>query len=131
MEEQQRGQQEVLSAISSLIKEANKLGIEIRRLNNQMKEYRNRKKEVEQQILQYMSNNQIPAIQYNDSTVILSESRLKKKQKKKEERIHDSLEIIRDFGIENPEELLKELNDTKFGPEESVKVIKIRNNLQL
>jgi hypothetical protein len=124
-------QKEVFSAISSLIKEANKLGIEIRRLNNQIKEYRKRKKEVEDQILNYMSNNQIPALQFNDSVVILVEPKMKKKPKKKEERVHDSIELIRDWGVENPEELLQQLNDARYGQDEPIKVLKIKNNLQL
>jgi hypothetical protein len=124
-------QQEILSKISTMIKEANKLTVEIQRLNRDIKQYRQRKKEIETQILLYMGNNAIPAMQYNDSTVILSETRMKKKPKKKEERIRDSLEIIRGWGVENPEELLQQLNDAKYGQDESVKVIKIRNNLQL
>ena len=124
-------QQEVLSKISAMIKEANQLTVEIHRHNKLIKEYRQRKREVEEQILTYMGNNSFPAIQYNDSTVVLAETKTKKKPKRKEERDRDSLEIMRNYGIENPEELLNDLNNNRYGAEENVSVLKIRNNLQL
>ena len=124
-------QQEVLSKISAMIKEANQLALEIHRHNKTIKEFRQRKKNIEEQILQFMSNNAIPALEYNSSTVVLAETRIKKRPKKKDERIHDSLAIIREFGIENPEELLKELNEAKYAKEENIPVLKIKNNLQL
>jgi hypothetical protein len=122
---------EVLAKLSALIKEANQITIEIRRLNNSIKEFRERKKQIEAQILQYMGDNQIPALQYNDSTVILAETKIKKKQKRREERIHDSLEILRLNGIEEPDKVLSELNEARFGPDENIRVMKVRNNLQL
>ena len=121
----------VLVKLSSLIKEANGITLEIHRLNNSIKEFRARKKQIETQILQYMGDNQIPAMQYNDSTVILAETKIKKIAKKRDERIRDSLEIIRNHGIENPTELLDELDKTRYSSGQNVPILKIRNNLQL
>jgi hypothetical protein len=95
-------------SIKSNAKELLLLNAEIKKTNNRLKFLRNKKKECENKILEYLKHNDMPGIKIN-GIVIMSQEKSLKKNKKIVERISASENILQKNGVQNYKQIVKDL----------------------
>lgn len=118
-----------MSGIKSNFNELNQINTEIKRISEVLRRLRARAKEVEQNILQYLESKEQEGVKY-DGTVVLVESKTKRVSKKKKEVEEDSINVLREHGIENPERVLQEILEARRGEavqNQKLKIKKLKN----
>lgn len=114
-------------SIQSLINEIQAIHFKIKEISKESKILRNRAKNIEKMIAEYLDSKQQIGIKYKDISVVL-ENKLKKIPKKKKEQDDDSLSILRERGMNaiEAENLLKKLSEARQGIQESKTCIKFK-----
>ena len=116
--------------IRSNMKELKDINTEVKRLNYLLKGYRERKKELEDKIMEYLERTGQPGIKYEDLIVLAGEKKCRDK-KKKEEKELDVLTILEDKGIRNSRETYLEILEAMRGEQKiapSLKIKEYQNN---
>lgn len=109
------------------IKELKSLENEIKRLSLEMRSLKLRKKIIEEQIIDYLEENNQPGIKYNN-TIILAHERLKTVAKKKPERISNGMGVLERHGVRDAGKALEELMIAMKGNTSKVSYLKIKDN---
>jgi hypothetical protein len=123
--------QSSLAQVTVMIKNARNLDIEIRNLSARVKQLREQKKRIVNDILQFMNDNNIPAFNYNDS-LIHADIRTRTKPKTKNEILDDVTNELRKAGIRDPSRMAQDiLTKMKSGVKTNIQCLKIKNNLSL
>ena len=111
--------------IRSNMKELKDINIEIKRLNYILKGYRERKKELEDKIMEYLERTGQPGIKYEDLIVLAGEKKARDR-KKKEEKEYDVLTLLDQNGVRNSRELYNEILEAMKGEEKVISSLKIK-----
>lgn len=110
-------------SIKVYVDELKQINAEIKRNNITNKNLRQRAKELENNITEYLKTKDHPGIKYNGQAIIL-ENKEQHLTKKKKDREKDVLSLLESFGIQNPEEAYKQLENVKKG--EAIEKHKLR-----
>ena len=116
--------------IRSEMKELKEVNTEIKRLAISLKMLRERKKGLEDDIIEYLERTGQPGIKYEDLIVLSGEKKCREK-KKKEEKELDVLTILEDKGIRNSRETYLEILEAMRGEQKitpSLKIKEYQNN---
>jgi|APMed6443717190_1056831.scaffolds.fasta_scaffold00028_9 hypothetical protein len=101
---------------------------EIKNLNAQLKELRNSKKQVEERIIDFLNEKELPGFKdpkKNISVVLLEkETRTRKKENEKKQDIIEVLEKFRSNRV-RPDDMVKDIQEALKGPRKSKTVLKI------
>jgi hypothetical protein len=111
--------------IRSEMKELKEINTEIKRLSITLKNLRERKKGLEDDIIEYLDRTGQPGIKYEDLIVLSGEKKCREK-KKKEEKELDVLTILEDKGIRNSRETYLEILEAMRGEQKTAPSLKIR-----
>jgi len=112
--------------ITGNIRELDNLNIEIKRLAKQLRKLRARKKKIEGDISQYLEETNKPGVKYK-GTAIIAENKVKHvRNRKKVDKENDGTYILSQYGIQNPEKVLKELLEAMKGPKENTTILKFK-----
>jgi hypothetical protein len=113
--------------IQLMMKDLRNIEQELKRLNSQVKIYRDQKKDIETQISKYLEEKDQPGLKYQDLLVLTGESK-RRTRKKKEERELDLMSILESKGIRNARETVNEIMETMKGKQVIRPVLKIKNS---
>lgn len=111
--------------IRSNMKELKDINTEIKRLNIILKGYRDRKKELEETIIEYLDRTGQPGIKYEDLIVLAGEKKARDR-KKKEEKELDVLTLLEERGIRDSRNLYNDILEAMKGEEKVVSSLKIK-----
>jgi hypothetical protein len=103
--------------VQDKMRELNSVVSELKIINAQAKELRERKKALEKSILDWLIVNDRPGCMYEELIVLRKEATTHSKMKKKEkqERI---LTVLEDSGVANADKLLESINKAMIGDEQ-------------
>jgi hypothetical protein len=111
--------------IRSEMKELKEVNAEIKRLAISLKMLRDRKKGLEEDIIEYLNRTGQPGIKYEDLIVLAGEKKCRDK-KKKEEKELDVLTILEDRGVRNSRETYLEILEAMRGEQKLAPSLKIK-----
>ena len=111
--------------IRSEMKELKEVNTEIKRLAISLKMLRERKKGLEEDIIEYLNRTGQPGIKYEDLIVLAGEKKCREK-KKKEEKELDVLTILEDRGVRNSRETYLEILEAMRGEQKIAPSLKIK-----
>jgi len=108
---------EDLRELSTLIEKSKKLGEELGKI-------RERKKELEVSLIEYLQNTDEVGLKYESFIFIPKDKKIRKKLKKKE-RDEAAVKVLEDYGVDQAKEAYTKLMDAMKGEEEIIASIKI------
>lgn len=112
------------------LKELKSITNEIKRLNLKMKELRLNKSEIEDRIIEYLEEEDQVGVKY-ENMVILARQKTQRRKKKKGEKEQDAAAVLEQFGIENPNEALKQVLDAMKGEEMLVSSLQVKESKEV
>jgi len=112
-------------SIVESVNELEQLSQEIKLVSKQLRALRLRSKKVSADIQTFLREKEQPGVKYQGKAYILEE-RSKNLYKKKDEIQSDSLEVLRQAGIDNPEGVLDRLLKARKGEETKAFKVKIK-----
>jgi hypothetical protein len=113
-------------SITQQINEYKELNIEIKRLNETLKQYRTRASELKQKITTYLVEQNAPGVNYKDITIVV-ENKDKRQPKSKKSKDIDALNVLQSHGVYNPKEVLDKVLEARKGDkmlEPNIKITK-------
>lgn len=110
-------------SIKTAIDELDRIKAEINRNNAQNKILRKRLNTLETQISNYLQSKSQAGVKYNGRTIIL-EKKERRGRKGKIDKEKDTISLLQELGVENPEEAYKQLLDVQRG--ESIEQHKLK-----
>jgi hypothetical protein len=105
--------------------ELKNINVEIKRLGNQMKILKNKKKELEENITEYLKEKESEAVRYKSMLVVAKEKKHRIK-KNKSERESEIMSILQKAGINNTEKIMGEIKGALQGKETMINCLKIK-----
>lgn len=114
-----------MSEIIGVVNEMNTIGNELRRLRKETMKLNKRKKDLEEKIIEYLKMKDQPGFKYQNMAVIAEEKDVHNKTKKNE-KIERGISVLRNNGIDNAEDLLKELLEEMKGSPTTTTKLKIK-----
>lgn len=117
-----------MSSAKADVMELNELKIEIKRVAKTLKDLRVREKTIEERLTKYLSETNQPGIKYGATAIVLEEKTPHSRKKKKQVE-EDTLSLLRDLGISQPEEVMKNLDAVRKGSpvfKQKIRLQKIR-----
>jgi len=111
-------------SIQGYVNELKNLKIELKRLNKISAQIRKQIKNAEDNIILYLTEKQQPGVKYHNDKIILQNT-TKRNYKKKKDKEEDAINILKQKGISNPEEVLNQILEARRGEEVEVSKIKI------
>lgn len=111
--------------IKGYINELKLLKNEIKNTHTRLRSLKDKAKNVEQHICNYLKSKNEPGVRYDGVALVLDEKE-GRSRKKKQDQLKDSLDVLRRYGIPNPQRALDELlesrrGDTQFNTKLTVK----------
>lgn len=101
-------------SLKASVEELNQIKSEIRRNNAVNKKLRNRAKELEQSIKEYLQEKNQNGLKYNGQAIIV-ENKEKRANKSKKDKYESAISFLQSIGVSNPEEAYSQLEDLKKG----------------
>jgi len=112
--------------IRSTLEELKGIAQELFNLNKKVKELRARKKELEGNVVEYLTENNKPGLRL-DNIVFLAHDKKARARKKKTEVAKDTVAVLQKHGLSgDPETILQELDEARKGEASSVPVLKMK-----
>ena len=112
-------------SVTGYIEEIGNINKEISRLLKSLKSLRNRKKEVEDTLKNYIVKKEVPGIKYKGKTITTGQKDIREKRKK-QDKIFDAEDILSRRGVHNAQDVLKEIMETMRGPKTSTTFLKYK-----
>lgn len=94
--------------ITSTVTELKAISVEMQRLNTEITKLRKRKKELETVLTKFLEEKKQPGFKYKNLAII-AEEKNRQVRKPKDERLKDSVDLLRNHGVQNPEKVYEEL----------------------
>lgn len=113
-----------MSNVREDLKELSKIYETIKKLMNEIKDLRDRKKTIEQNLLEYLQKTEEVGLRYESFIFFPKDKKIRKKLKKKE-REETAIRVLEDYGVDQPKEAYEKLLESMKGEEEIVPVIKV------
>jgi hypothetical protein len=104
--------------------ELNSLNIEINRLQQNIREYRKQKKNIEDRIISFLKHQESQGVRYNDQAVLLESKDIRNK-KKKTEKINDIASVLQRHGIQKSDKLLNDILEAQRGQASKNDILKV------
>lgn len=101
-------------SIQGKVNELNSIKSELKSLRDRGSILRKRIKEIEEEIKEYLDMKDQPGLKYK-GTAIIRETVTKRQQKKKQDAITDAMYVLKKYGVNSPERVLKEVMDARRG----------------
>lgn len=114
-----------MSAITAVVSEVNTINAELKILRKKVQELNQRKKKLEQEIIDFCEEKEQPGLKYKGTTII-AEERERHLYKSKKEKEKDAMEVLESQGIDNPQAVLQQLLEAMKGEAIEEKKIKIK-----
>jgi septal ring factor EnvC (AmiA/AmiB activator) len=111
--------------IASNMNELKQINTEIKRLTTQIKILKEKKKEIDENIIEYLKDNDSDAIRYKDLIVQTKEKKHREK-KKKIERENDILNVLQQAGVNDSVKVLDGIKSALRGKEFNVSCLKVK-----
>lgn len=112
-------------SIQTDVNELNNLNIEIKRLSKSLHTLRLRKAEVEKRITDFLEAKEQPGVKYQ-GVAILAQDKTKRIYKSKKIKNEDGIEVLKKYGVTNPDIALNEVINAMKGDEMTTKQLKIK-----
>lgn len=112
--------------IAEIVRELKSLSIEIKSRAGELRDLRKKKKDNEEIVMKYLEEKDQPGIKC-DNFVILSEQKEKRMRKKKAEKIVDGSNVLKKYGISEPEKVLNEIIESMRGNKSVVSCLKTKD----
>lgn len=112
-------------SIQDKVNELNAIKNELKSLRSRGSVLRIRAKKIEDEIEEYLASKDQPGLKYK-GTAIIREVKTIHKIKKKIDQKSDCIEVLEKYGINNPENVLEELNNAKKGSPTEHKKLKFK-----
>jgi len=112
------------TAIREDLMELSKIYEKLKKLNQDMKDLRERKKSIEENLLTYIQETEEVGLKCGSFIFFPKDKKIRKKLKKKE-REEVAIQVLEDYGANNPKEAYTRMMDAIKGEEEVVPVIKV------
>lgn len=115
-----------MTTIKAEVDELNQINLEIKRNMDAVKKLREKKKSLETNIAAFLNEKEIPGVKYNGDVILLQR---KNKTVLKSKKTRDSavVELLKNSGVQNPDEVIKQLKT--IGKESiTMETIKINKN---
>lgn len=112
-------------SITNTVSELNKINKEIQRYRLEIKKLNERKTVLDNEIKEFLKTKDQPGLKYQGVAVILEDG-VKHKYKKKDEKKRDCCDVLREYGIENPEDAFNKIVESLKGEEEQTTKLKIK-----
>ncbi len=119
-----------VSRIKSDVTELKNIEKEIKRLNDLLKPLRNRKREIEEEVLKYMESTGekgLSAIKMNDVEVVAVEKKVRERLKK-DEKEQKAIQVLHQNGVVNARRAFKDLQEMMKGKECTEHKLKIKES---
>jgi len=113
-----------MSNVREDLKELSKIYENLKNLALQMKDLRDRKKQIETNLIDYLQQTEEVGLRYNSFIFFPKDKKVRKKLKKKE-RDETAIRVLEDYGVDQAKEAYEKLMDAMKGEEEIVSVIKV------
>ena len=113
-------------SIRSYVDELNSVKNEIKRNNEVNKKLRLRKKELEDEIADYLRNKEQNGLKYKGQAIIL-ENKEKRKSKKKKQKELDVINLLQNLGLSQPEIVYEQILEVQKDEPILEQKIKIKN----
>lgn len=113
-----------MAAIREDLRELSNIIEETKRVFDTLKKLRERKKELEQRLIDYLQNTEEVGLKYESFIFIPKDKKIRKKLKKSE-RDEKAVQVLQDYGVEQPKEAYVKLIEAMKGDEETIPSIKI------
>lgn len=113
--------------LGSYIHELNSIHSELQLLSSKKKELGDRSKLLKKQIIEILKKENQPGVKYNGGAIILK-TKDKYQRKTKKEYTHDSINILSNCGVQNPQQVLEELKNVKHGQVNQETILQMVSN---
>ena len=107
------------------MKELREIEMEIQRMKTELKKLVEKEKKLKSYINQYVHDNELPGLKYQDFTVLAVEKKTRQR-KTKVERNQELEDILSQHGIRDTQEVLNEITEALKGKEEIKLAVKIK-----
>jgi hypothetical protein len=114
-----------MSQISNTVTELNKINQEIKRHRADIKKLNERKAILDNEIKDFLNQKNQPGLKYQGVAIVMEDA-TKHKYKKKDDKKKDCCELLRDYGINNPEDAFEKILSSLKGEEETMTKLKIK-----
>lgn len=114
-----------MSSIQSYISEIKNLNIELKRINKQATGIRKRIKDLEQNIINYLSKKEQPGVKFQDIAIVV-ENKTKREYKAKKDKEDAAIKILENRGISDSKYVLEQILEARRGNPVEDKKIKIK-----
>jgi hypothetical protein len=111
-------------SIQADLDELSNLNIEISRLQDTLRVYRNQKKRVEERVIAFLKEQETHGVRYNNQAVLLETKNFRNK-KRKADKIQDLAGVLRRHGITNPDGILRDILEAQRGNESANDVLRL------
>lgn len=108
------------------LEEIYKIAEEIKEYNKTIKKLRDRKKELEQSVIDYLDETDLPAVKYKN-IVVFSDQKEQRKPKKKKEKEIDCIKTLKELGVSNPKDAFEKILESMRGSPKAVTKLKLKN----
>jgi len=115
-----------MSSIQGYVAELKNINVEIKRLQNEIKKFKKRAVEVEKNILTYLNEKEQPGVKYQNTAIII-ENKAKRIAKTRKDVESEALRILQNNGVANPQEVLKQITESRKGDKVEMQKVKIQN----
>lgn len=117
------------SKVVGELKELKNVIHEIKRKNVEMKLLRIKKKELEENIMEFLRLEEQPGVKFED-IVVLSKERTTCKKLKKTEKEENAIVVLENLGISNPKEALTSILDSMKGESIVVESLQFKESVR-
>lgn len=114
-----------MSDIKGVVAEMNTITTELKKLRMNTMKLNKRKKELEEQITEYLKAKDQPGLKYNNVAIIAEEKDIRNRKKQKD-KLENGQAVLREYGIDNAEEVLKEVLEGMKGSPATVTKLKVK-----
>jgi hypothetical protein len=114
--------------IANDMKELKTINNEIRRLTTQLKNLREKKKDLETHILSFLKQEEQPGLRYQEMVVLSGEKKIRDK-KDKEQKEQEIITLLENAGISDAKGMYTNILEAMKGEQHSVPTLKIKNTV--
>jgi chaperonin cofactor prefoldin len=111
-------------AVREDLMELSKIYEKLKKMCQEMKELRDRKKKIEENLITYIQETEEVGLKCGSFIFFPKDKKVRKKLKKKE-REEVAVQVLEDYGANNPKEAYEKMMDALKGEESVVPVIKV------
>lgn len=112
-------------SIKADAEELERYQLEIKNLQQKLKFYREKEKEIKERIDNYLMAKDLPGIKHHGTAIIVENKEARTRKKVKDQTV-DAIAVLEKHGITNPNEVLQELIEARKGDLVPARKLKIQ-----